>query len=160
MRWRSSTGLVPINCSNMPAKAYPKSFNVSHLKGAKFERRGLRSYFEYRDLGIKRATGGKVVAHVIRARPQRAPHGEWHAHDCRVQFVYVLKGWVLFEYEGVGRVMMKAGSCFYQPPNIRHREIRHSKNVEMLEIVAPAQFTTYSLEQPAARRSPARRSRG
>jgi mannose-6-phosphate isomerase-like protein (cupin superfamily) len=144
----------------MPAKAYRKSFRVSHLRGATFERRGLRNYFEYRDLGIKKATRGSVVAHVIRARPGRAPHGEWHAHDCRVQFVYVLKGWVLFEYEGVGRVMMKAGSCFYQPPNIRHREIRHSKDVEMLEIVAPARFRTYSAEQPAARRSPVRRSRG
>jgi quercetin dioxygenase-like cupin family protein len=141
----------------MSTKAYPKRFNVSHLKGAKFARRGLRSYFEYRDLGIKRATGGKVVAHVIRARKGKAPHGEWHAHDCRVQFVYVLKGWVLFEYEGVGRVMMKAGSCFYQPPNIRHREIRHSRNVEMMEIVSPASFRTYSLEKPAARKSPGRR---
>jgi hypothetical protein len=46
-------------------------FHVSHRKGAKFARRGLRSYFEYRDLGIKRATRGKVVAHVIRARPAR-----------------------------------------------------------------------------------------
>jgi mannose-6-phosphate isomerase-like protein (cupin superfamily) len=144
----------------MAAKAYPKKFSVSHLEGATFARRGLRSYFEYRDLGIERATQGRVVAHVIRARPGKAPHREWHAHDCRVQFVYVLRGWVLFEYEGVGRVMMKAGSCFYQPPNIRHREIRHSKNVEMLEIVAPARFRTYSLEKSAARRSPARRSRG
>ena len=135
-------------------------FSVSHRKQAKFARRGLRSYFEYRDLGIKRATRGRVVAHVIRARPGKAPHGEWHAHDCQVQFVYVLKGWVLFEYEGVGRVMMKAGSCFYQPPNIRHREIRHSKNVEMIEIVAPAKFKTYSSAEPAAKRSPARRSRG
>ena len=135
-------------------------FNVTHRKGAKFERRGLRSYFEYRDLGIKRATRGQVVAHVIRARPGKAPHGEWHAHDCNVQFVYILKGWVLFEYEGVGRVMMKAGSCFYQPPRIRHREIRHSKDLEMIEIVSPAKFRTYSSEQPAARRSPGRRSPG
>ena len=44
-------------------------FNVSHRKGSKFERRGLRSYFEYRDLGVKRATSGKVVALVIRALP-------------------------------------------------------------------------------------------
>jgi len=51
-------------------------FNVSHAKDGKFERRGLRNYFEYRDLGIKRATKGKVVAHVIRARPGKAPHGE------------------------------------------------------------------------------------
>ena len=135
-------------------------FSVSHRRGSKFERRGLRSYFEYRDLGIKRATRGKVVAHVIRARPGKAPHGEWHYHDTKVQFVYVLKGWVLFEYEGVGRVMMKAGSCFYQPPRIRHRELKHSRDIEMLEIVAPAAFKTASAEKPAARKSPARRSGG
>ena len=139
-------------------------FHVSHLKKSSFERRGLRNYFEYRDLGIRRATRGKVIAHVIRARPEKAPHGEWHAHDCKVQFVYVLKGWVEFEYEGVGRVMMKAGSCFYQPTRIRHREIRHSPNLELIEVVSPASFKTYSVnyasEQPAARKSPARRSRG
>ncbi|MGQ0546888.1 MAG: cupin domain-containing protein [Betaproteobacteria bacterium] len=135
-------------------------FAVSHLKKAKFSRRGLRGYFEYRDLGIERATRGKVVAHVIRARPGKAPHGEWHRHDVAVQFVYVLKGWAIFEYEGVGRVRMKAGTCFYQPPNIRHREIRHSRDLEMIEVVAPAKFRTLDSPPPAARKSPARRSRG
>jgi mannose-6-phosphate isomerase-like protein (cupin superfamily) len=141
-----------------------RGFSVSHLDGSRFAKRGLRGYFEYRDLGIKRATRGKVVAHVIRARPGKAPHGEWHRHACNLQFVYVLKGWVLFEYEGVGEVMMKAGSCFYQPPNIRHRELKHSKNVELLEIVGPASFKTLTAsspsEKPGARKSPARRSRG
>jgi mannose-6-phosphate isomerase-like protein (cupin superfamily) len=132
---------------------------VSHLANSSFARRGLRGYFEYRDLGIKRATRGRVVAHVIRARPGKAPHGEWHRHDCEVQFVYVLKGWVLFEYEGVGEVKMKAGSCFYQPPNIRHRELSHSRDIEMIEVVSPASFKTYAAK-PAARKSPARRSRG
>jgi len=132
-------------------------FTVSHRRGARFAKRGLRTYFEYRDLGIKRATRGKVVAHVIRARPGKAPHGQWHRHDCRVQFVYVLKGSAVFEYEGVGRVTMKAGSCFYQPPGIRHREIRHSRDLEMIEIVAPGTFRTVALEKPAARKSRARR---
>ena len=142
-------------------------FMVSHRRGARFQKRGLRTYFEYRDLGIKRATRGKVIAHVIRARPGKAPHGQWHRHDCDVQFVYVLKGSAVFEYEGVGRVTMKAGSCFYQPPGIRHREIRHSKDLELIEIVAPANFRTKSVmdprlrgDRPAARKSPARRSRG
>src|SRR5712692_1061176 len=133
---------------------------VKHLKGARFSRRGLRGYFEYRDLGIKRATRGKVVAHVIRARAGKAPHGEWHLHDCALQFVYVLKGWVRFEYEGAGKVTMKAGSCFYQPPRIRHRELKHSKNLEMIEIVSPAAFKPYVSAKPEAKRSPARRSRG
>jgi quercetin dioxygenase-like cupin family protein len=143
-----------------------RTVSVSHLKSARFEKRGLRSYFEYRDLGIKKATEGRVVAHVIRARPGKAPHGEWHRHDCKLQFVYVLKGWVEFEYEGAGKVMMKAGSCFYQPPNIRHRELRHSKNLEMIEVVGPASFKTrssaapVSAAPPVSRKSLARRSRG
>ena len=129
-------------------------FAVSHRAGARFRRRGLRSYFEYRDLGIERATRGKVVAHVIRARRGKAPHGEWHRHDCRVQFVYVLKGWAVFEYEGVGRVRMKAGTCFYQPPGIRHREIRHSQDLEMIEVVAPAKFRTRDAKQPGTADKP------
>ena len=135
-------------------------FAVRHFKSSQFKTRGLRTYFEYRDLGIRRATRGKVVAHVIRARPGKAPHGDWHRHDCKVQFVYVLKGTAVFEYEGVGRVKMRAGSCFYQPPNIRHREIRHSQNLEMIEIIAPAKFRTIASEKPAARKSRARRSPG
>jgi mannose-6-phosphate isomerase-like protein (cupin superfamily) len=135
-------------------------FAVNHRKPSQFKKRGLRAYFEYRDLGIKRATRGRVVAHVIRARPGKAPHGQWHRHDCRMQFVYVLKGTAVFEYEGVGRVRMKPGSCFYQPPGIRHREISHSKDLELIEIVAPASFRTVSLEKPAARKSRGRRSRG
>jgi quercetin dioxygenase-like cupin family protein len=135
-------------------------FYVNHRARSRFVKRGLRNYFEYRDLGIRRATRGKVVAHVIRARPGKAPHGQWHRHDCDVQFVYVLKGWAVFEYEGVGRVKMKPGTCFYQPPGIRHREIRHSRDLELLEIVAPADFRTVSLEKPAAKKSPGRRSRG
>jgi len=129
-----------------------KRFHISHRATSKFKG-GLRGYFEYRDLGIKRATRGEVVAHVIRARPKKAPHGKWHRHDCAVQFVYVLKGWADFEYEGVGKVRVRAGTCFYQPPNIRHRELRHSKDLEMLEIVSPGKFDTFETKAPAAKRA-------
>jgi len=139
------------------AKTRAQRFRVTHLAKSKFEKRGLRDYFEYRDLGVKRATRGKMIAHVIRARPGKTPHGEWHVHDCDAQFVYVLRGWVRFEYEGIGEVLMQAGTCFYQPPRIRHREIEHSRDVEMLEIVAPASFRTYSAEKPAAKKSRAHR---
>lgn len=135
-------------------------FAISRPSRSKFVKRGLRNYFEYRDLGIARATRGKVVAHVIRARAGKAPHGQWHRHATDVQFVYVLKGSAVFEYEGVGRVKMKAGTCFYQPPNIRHREISHSRDLQMLEVVAPARFRTESTAQPAARKSRGRGSRG
>jgi len=125
-------------------KRKAKQVAVSHAATSKFARRGLRNYFEYRDLGVKRATRGKVVTHVIRARPGKAPEGDWHYHDCSLQFVYVVKGWVRMEYEGTGEVLMKAGSCFYQPPRVRHRELAHSKDLEMVEVVSPANFKTYS----------------
>jgi quercetin dioxygenase-like cupin family protein len=116
-------------------------FACSHARDAAFDR-GLRAFFEYRDLGIAAATSGAVVAHVIRAVPGTTCSGAAHLHRTTFQLVYVLKGWIEFEYEGQGRVRLEAGSCVYQPPAIRHREIAHSEDVEMLEIVMPAAFAT------------------
>jgi quercetin dioxygenase-like cupin family protein len=56
--------------------------------------------------------------------------------------VYVLKGWIRFEYEGVGEVTLSAGSCVHQPPGIRHTELGHSDDLELIEIVMPAEFGT------------------
>ena len=54
-------------------------FVVTHARDAHFER-GLRSFFEYRDLGIQRATAGRVNAHVIRAAAGQAFSGQPHLH--------------------------------------------------------------------------------
>ncbi|MCW5624154.1 MAG: cupin domain-containing protein [Burkholderiales bacterium] len=116
-------------------------FIVTHAADASFER-GLRSFFEYRDLGIKRATDGRVVAHVIRAASGSDFSSQPHLHKTAFQFVYILKGWIEFEYEGHGRVRLEAGSTVYQPPGIRHRELGHSPDIEMLEIVMPGEFAT------------------
>jgi quercetin dioxygenase-like cupin family protein len=118
-----------------------KGFVVSHAGDASFER-GLRSFYEYRDLGIKRATDGRVDAHVIRAAAGTEFSSQPHIHKTTFQLVYVLKGWIEFEYEGQGRVRLEAGSCVHQPPKIRHRETGHSEDIEMLEIVLPANFRT------------------
>ena len=109
---------------------------------------GLRAIFEYRDLGLKAATDGDYVAHVIRARGRE--DGDkihaWHYHECDFQMVYILKGWATFEYEGVGVRTLQAGDCVNQVPGIRHREIECSEDLEILEIVAPADFKTVTLE--------------
>jgi len=118
-----------------------QGFVASHAKGAVFTR-GLRSFYEYRDLGIKDATGGRVDAHVIRAAAGTEFSSQPHIHKTSFQLVYVLKGWIEFEYEGQGRVRLEAGSCVHQPPEIRHREVGHSEDIEMLEVVLPANFQT------------------
>ena len=123
-----------------------KGFTASHAGDAQFTA-GLRSFFEYRDLGIKDATEGRVAAHVIRARPGAPFNGVPHRHGVTFQLVYVLKGWIEFEYEGQGVVRLTPGSCVHQPPGIRHREVGHSDDVEMLEIVMPADYST--VEVPA-----------
>ena len=120
-------------------------FTVSHQRDALFQR-GLRSFFEYRDLGIRRATEGRVVAHVIRAAAGEEFSGQPHLHETTFQLVYVLKGWIEFEYEGQGIVRLEAGSCVHQPPGIRHREIGHSPDVEMLEVVMPGDFKTQEVQ--------------
>jgi mannose-6-phosphate isomerase-like protein (cupin superfamily) len=118
-----------------------QGFVVAHARDARFER-GLRSFFEYRDLGIRDATAGRVVAHVIRAAAGTEFSSQPHVHKTSFQLVYVLKGWIEFEYEGRGRVRLEAGSCVHQPPEIRHREVGHSEDIEMLEVVLPGNFET------------------
>jgi quercetin dioxygenase-like cupin family protein len=118
-----------------------QGFVVSHATDARYTR-GLRSFFEYRDLGIQRATEGRVQAHVIRAASGAEFSGQPHLHRTTFQLVYVLKGWIEFEYEGQGVVRLEAGSCVHQPPEIRHRELGHSEDIEMLEVVLPGSFET------------------
>lgn len=122
---------------------------VTHAAGAAFDA-GLRGFFAYRDIGIASASGGAFGAHVIRAVPGEGAKPGWHTHDVQFQMVYVLRGWVEFEYEDIGAVRLEAGSSVYQPPMIRHRELRHSDDLEMLEITAPAVFATAGAEPPQA----------
>ena len=118
------------------------TFSVSRAKESAFQSGGLRSFFEYRDLGIKAATGGKAGAHVIRAVPGKHAEGERHTHVLEFQMVYILKGWVRFWYEGQGEVLLEPGDCVHQPPGILHQELEHSDDLELIEITLPAAFET------------------
>ena len=128
--------------------AVPDGFSVRHHADEAFESEGLRAFFEYRDLGIEQATSGRLGAHVIRAKPGTHARPHWHQHGLEFQMVYVTRGWVIFEYEGVGEVRLEAGSCVHQPPGIRHREVNHSDDLELIEITAPADFSSTECEAP------------
>ena len=117
-------------------------FAVTHVQDSPFKADGLRAFFEYRDLGIREATAGKVEAHVIRARPGEPVAGGRHHHNVEFQMIYCLKGWIRFDYEGAGEVTLVPGTCVHQPPGIRHTELGHSDDLELLEIVMPADFQT------------------
>src|SRR5262249_25055358 len=77
-------------------------FSASLAKDAVY-RPGLRSFMEYRDLGIEAATHGRFRAHVIRIKPDAAGDHDLHTtglhrHLCDFQMFYVLKGWIRFVY--------------------------------------------------------------
>ena len=122
------------------------AFSVQHASDQAFVHNGLRPYFDYRDLGIKTSTNGMAIMHVIRAHEGGHATGQWHCHHVQLQIVYVLKGWAIFEYEGHGEHKLIAGSCVHQPPGIRHREISHSDDLELIEIVLPGEFETVVLD--------------
>jgi len=119
---------------------------VNHLGPESFQPDGLRPFFEYRSLGLDKLTNGRVGALVARAKPGRHADAPRHTHTLEFQFVYVLKGWAIFEYEGYGEHKLVAGSTVYQPPGIKHKEIAHSDDFEVLEITMPAEFATQTAE--------------
>jgi Cupin domain len=130
------------------AKPRPKQkFTVSHHNEADFQS-GLRSYANYRDLGISPATHGMVQAHVIRFVPPCRPEevSKLHYHDVDFQMVYVLKGWIKSKFDGEGEIVMRTGSCWIQPPRIKHAVLDYSDDCEVLEIILPADFPTVTLE--------------
>ena len=102
---------------------------------------------KYRDLGIADATHGLAQAHVIRLIGPCNPAevSKLHFHDVEFQMVYVLKGWVKTYMEGQGETLMKEGSAWTQPPRIKHMIMDYSDDVELLEVILPAEFKTVEL---------------
>jgi mannose-6-phosphate isomerase-like protein (cupin superfamily) len=132
-----------------PAKrARPKQrIAISHHREEDFKADGLRTYAQYRDLGFADATHGLAQAHVIRLTGPCNPAevSKLHFHDLEFQMVYVLKGWVKTYMEGQGETMMQQGSAWTQPPRVKHLIMDYSDDVELLEVVLPAEFKTVEL---------------
>jgi mannose-6-phosphate isomerase-like protein (cupin superfamily) len=134
--------------SARPKRARPKQrIAVSHHRDEDFKADGLRAYAKYRDLGIADASNGLARAHVIRLTGPCNPAevSKLHFHDVEFQMVYVLKGWVKTYMEGQGETLMKEGSAWTQPPRIKHLILDYSDDVELLEVILPAEFKTVEL---------------
>ena len=131
-----------------PKRARPKQrIAISHYRDEDFKADGLRRYAKYRDLGIGEATHGLAQAHAIRLVGPCNPAevSKLHFHDIDFQMVYVLKGWVKTYMEGQGETLMKQGSSWTQPPRIKHMILDYSDDVELLEVILPAEFKTVEL---------------
>jgi len=102
-----------------------------------------RAGMQYRDL-IPSRLGGSIIASHIRI-PDGGPVPDMvHYHKVGFQLIFCYKGWVevLYEDQG-GRIRLNSGDCFIQPPEIRHRVMEASADIEVIEIGVPAEHITY-----------------
>lgn len=108
---------------------------------------GLRDFFLYRDLGVADATGGRVIAHLVRANEAPEAGTGWHRHAADFHIVLMLKGWAKFMYEDK-ETLVSAGDCVHQRPGINHFLFDYSPDMEYLEVVGPADFGTVDAVGP------------
>src|SRR5438045_4703422 len=130
------------------SKARPEQrIAISHHSEEDFKADGLRPYAKYRDLGIADASHGLARAHVIRLMGPCNPAevSKLHFHDVDFQMVYVLKGWVKTYMEGEGETLLQEGSAWTQPPRVKHLIMEYSDDVELIEVILPADVETIEL---------------
>ena len=101
-----------------------------------------RAGMHYRDL-IPDRLGGSIIASHIRI-PDGGPVPDMvHYHTVGFQLIFCIEGWVDLVYEDQGEPFrLHAGDCVIQPPEIRHRVLYASDNIEVVEIGVPAEHIT------------------
>jgi quercetin dioxygenase-like cupin family protein len=91
----------------------------------------------YRYLIPDRLGGGLIASHI--RIPDGGPVPDMvHYHSIQFQMIYCLRGWVRLVYEDQGPpFILNAGDCVTQPPEIRHRVLEASDELEVIEIGLP-----------------------
>lgn len=126
-----------------------------------------RAGMTYRDLLPDRWGGRFIASHIRIDHPDDGTESDggevadWvHFHRIRFQMIYVAAGWVDVVYEDQGEPFrMHAGDCVLQPPRIRHRVLRSSPGLEVIEVGCPAEHDTIadpSMVLPNGRLAPVR----
>ena len=138
------------------------SYMVRHLRDSDAWVIG-RAGMHYRDL-IPSRLGGSIIASHIRI-PDGGPVPDMvHYHTVGFQLIFCYRGWVRLVYEDQGEpFILEADDCVIQPPEIRHRVLEASDNVEVIEIGVPAEHITtidHDMELPNATVNPQRQWQG
>ncbi len=118
-----------------------------------------RAGMRYRDL-LPGRLGGSIIASHIRIPGGGAVPDMVHYHTVGFQLIFCYRGWVRVVYEDQGPALrLAAGDCVIQPPEIRHRVLDASEDVEVIELGVPAEHVTtidHELELPTSTHRPER----
>ncbi|MEO0402669.1 MAG: cupin domain-containing protein [Pseudomonadota bacterium] len=122
-----------------------------------------RAGMHYRDL-IPDRLGGSIIASHIRIPDGGPVPDSVHYHTVGFQLIFCYRGWVDLVYEDQGEPFrLYAGCCVIQPPEIRHRVLFASDNIEVIEIGVPAEHVTtidHDMDLPNGPPNPYRRFQG
>lgn len=101
-----------------------------------------RAGMNYRDLVPDRLGGAMIASHI--RIPDGGPVPDMvHFHKVGFQLIFCIHGWVDVLYEDQGdRLRLTPGDCFIQPPEIRHRVMEASDDLQVIEIGVPADHVT------------------
>jgi len=101
-----------------------------------------RAGMRYRDL-IPGRLGGSIIASHIRILDAGPVPDMVHYHTVGFQLIFCYSGSVRLVYEDQGPpFLLCAGDCVIQPPQIRHRVLEASDNLQVIEIGVPAEHVT------------------
>src|SRR5271155_3711387 len=135
--YRWAPALVPLEGTMLTDTLVKTVFSHISEGDTDFVSGGLRDFFLYRDLGIAKATGGQVIAQLVKANLPPEEGTGWHRHEADFHIVIMLKGWARFMY-GDKETLVAAGDCVHQAPGIVHYLFDYSEDMEYIEIVSPA----------------------
>jgi hypothetical protein len=117
---------------------------LSRSLNARWEKKGLRDFFRYRDLGIAEITDGKIGATIAKAfSPQRPEdYAPPHVHSLGFHMIFVLKGWLKTDFEELGEVVLREGDCLSYQGEVIQAHKEYSADYEVLQLTLPAEFPT------------------
>jgi len=101
-----------------------------------------RAGMGYRDI-LPDRWGGRFIASHILIEDGGEVADYVHFHRIRFQMIFCARGWVDVAYEDQGDpIRLNAGDCVLQPPETRHRVLRSSPGLEVIEVGCPAVHDT------------------
>jgi mannose-6-phosphate isomerase-like protein (cupin superfamily) len=106
-----------------------------------------RAGMRYRDLIPDRQGGRFIASHIHIPKGGKVPDYV-HYHHIHFQIIYCYRGWAKLVYEDQGEpFIFRTGECVLQPPQIRHRVLESSDNLEVIEFTCPAEHETFAEHQ-------------
>ena len=133
-----------------PAEGDGSHTEISHDVPEAYERgAGPRKFFDYRDLGTKGPTEGRVHIHVVKATGEPGDGTGWHFHTM-AQWFLILNGDSYIRVEDGPNTPLTPGDtmCVGFGPEQRHNVAPFSGDYAVLEMCVPAIYETTATPPP------------